>query len=269
MAVIIGLLITSIVLIIIAAGSETDKKPYVEKYNKLRMLVPLYIYPAGTQGLEDYARVGRGMLDSGGRVDVIINPDNGSGSTSPPSSDFLTGMGILKSEAGDSFSVSNMYGYVHSNYGNRPIQEVKDEIDGYSTNWTDWLKGIFVDEVATDNDVYYTELFAYIESKSMLSVSNPGTNPLTVLPDIDSIVSFENSYSEWGTYEVSDAQKNSDEPLNWTVLILSNPNADNLSRLFDQAIARKFGRVFVSNLDEYHSALPVYFDAEMSLLVDG
>ena len=71
-----------------------------------------------------------------------------------------------------------LVGYVYTSYGQRPLQQVKSEID----RWIDFypgLQGIFLDEQASDREKtgYYRQLYQYVRTTLDLSlvVSNPGT----------------------------------------------------------------------------------------------
>jgi len=132
----------------------------------LRVLVPAYFYP----GLE-WARLTAASQANPGRVHAIGNPFNGPGLAFD--ANYEAAFTSLRSAGG------SVLGYVHTTYGDRPIADVKADID----LWTAWydIDGIFIDEmdnVPGADEPYYLELFAHVRARIPGGevVGNPGTN---------------------------------------------------------------------------------------------
>jgi len=144
-----------------------------------RMLIPLYIYPAGSA----WANVVNANFYE--NIDVVINPNSGVGTSQ--SSDYVNGVNQLR--AGN----VGVYGYVYTGWGTRLSTTVKAEID----NWQAWynVDGIFLDEasVSTSNLFYYSDLWTYITAKGMKVILNAGTNTDEAYTTVsDLVVIYEN-----------------------------------------------------------------------------
>ena len=161
-----------------------------------RMLFPLYITP-GTNGVNWNPIVAANTYRN---IDVILNPYNGP-STSQ-NVNYVAGIAKLKSAG------VGVYGYVYSTYGARPIADVKADVDKWAS-WYGPLTGIFVDEAeyraGQGDEPYYAELYAYIKSKGMRVINNPGTGTNeTYLNLADTTCIFESaatksfSFPSWG-----------------------------------------------------------------------
>ncbi|KAJ0315989.1 hypothetical protein COL922a_013836 [Colletotrichum nupharicola] len=58
---------------------------------------------------------------------IIINPNSGPGASSPPASEYITGVTTL-----NSYANAHTIGYVRTNWANRNIDDIKQDIDVYS-----------------------------------------------------------------------------------------------------------------------------------------
>jgi len=103
-----------------------------------RMLIPLYIYPAGGA----WANVVNANFYE--NIDVVINPNSGVGTSQ--NSDYVNGVNQLR--AGN----VGVYGYVYTGWGTRLPTTVKAEID----NWQAWynVDGIFLDESSVSTSMF-------------------------------------------------------------------------------------------------------------------
>lgn len=160
------------------------------------ILLPLYIYPMWWLGEPGYQwpRVARAAQTA--EIWAIINPASGPGG--PPNSDYQWGLSDLR--AAGIF----MLGYVWTNYGAKPLSDVKAEVDVYAEYFIPYgVRGIFYDGVNSSAAwlPYYRELYAYAKEKGFAQVVlNPGT---TIDEDYlregvgDVIVVFEDSYTNF------------------------------------------------------------------------
>ncbi|CAD0098709.1 unnamed protein product [Aureobasidium mustum] len=165
----------------------------------MHVALPLYMYPsAGTwQPLYD-------ALNKNPQVtfDVIINPNNGPGG-STPNSDYIANISMI-----NSYNNTNMFGYVHTSYGNRSLTDISSDIDTYQswstyTNFNITLGGIFVDESPTSLDYHNYMQTIYSKVKSTMSHGNlVWTNPGVPVDSsfykiADMINAYENTYDHW------------------------------------------------------------------------
>jgi hypothetical protein len=124
---------------------------------------------------------------------AIINPNSG------PANDSNYATTVLSSQAAG----LKILGYVATTYSNKPILDVKGEIDEYLSYYPT-LDGIFLDEVPTDcaQVFYYLDLYSYIRfTKNMkIVIINPGTQTQECYASTaDIIMSFEGSYTTYTT----------------------------------------------------------------------
>lgn len=117
---------------------------------------------------------------------AIVNPSNGPGDSK--NDDYYNGIQQLRA-AGIS-----VLGYVHTNYTSRDSQQVKNDIDNY-TSWYPQLNGIFFDEMShgSGNEAYYWNLNNYTKTKNMnFTVGNAGVPTLpSYFGTVDNIVIYD------------------------------------------------------------------------------
>ena len=164
----------------------------------IKILLPLYIYP---NWYEPESYVWSDVARAAEQVPIvaIINPNNGPDGN-PPNRDYERGLKDLRQ------SDMTILGYVYTKYGDRPIEEVKQDIDLYH-NYYD-VDGIFLDESASNLKQldYYQKIYNYIKTKtnSHQVVINPGTHTdedYLTRPAADTSVIFENNSQAWKEYE--------------------------------------------------------------------
>lgn len=128
---------------------------------RLQLAVPSYFRP-GT--LWD-------TLLAKGPAITCINPGSGPGLTASSSYQAQ----VPKAKA----SGTQVFGYVYTQYGNRPLVDVKADVDKHFA-WYG-VTGIFFDQGANtlDKVPYYTDLFNYVRAKGGRVVLNPGTRTIT------------------------------------------------------------------------------------------
>jgi hypothetical protein len=98
---------------------------------------------------------------------VIINPNNGY---------------VEKEEANFAQAIERLsengliaIGYLHTSYGNRPLEESLQNAERWSKLYKKYgISGIFVDEVNCSNKEYYETLAKKIKEEFSLVVANPG-----------------------------------------------------------------------------------------------
>lgn len=91
---------------------------------------------------------------------IIINPDSGPGNSSLPNEDYLPAIQKL-----NSFPNAHTVGYVRTNYSNRPIDDVLQDIATYS-GWANSSQGIEMHGIFFDEAVheYTAEAAEYMQT---------------------------------------------------------------------------------------------------------
>jgi len=99
-----------------------------------------------------------------------------------------------------------MIGYVPTNFGTRPMDDVKADIDKWNADYAPWIGGILLDDVSSNPGAfpYYQELHNYIRQNPQIGkliVLNLGTSPdRSFIALADVLVLFDGSYDDWVGY---------------------------------------------------------------------
>ena len=211
--------------------------------NSLKILLPLYIYPNWYES-DNY--VWSKVVSASKQVPIvaIINPNNGPDGK-PPNEDYGQGLKDLAQ------AKIKTLGYVYTKYGDRPLAEVKQDIDLYYRHFG--VKGIFLDESASNEQKidYYQAIYDYIKIKGKQEqiIINPGTHTdqaFFTRPATDISVIFENFSQAWESYEPKVYVSQHDKK-NFASLIHSVPDIAMMKSHIDRAIQRNIGYVYVTN----------------------
>jgi hypothetical protein len=152
--------------------AEKGRSPHAgplpaESAPRLRLLVPAYFYPAG----KDLGQWDR-LINSPAAEStvVIVNPDSGPGQATDPNYAKVLGRARAKGVT--------LIGYVSTKYADRPLDEVKSEVDRWARLYRG-IQGLFFDEQASSADrvPYYAALYEHVRNHHRLAlvVTNPGT----------------------------------------------------------------------------------------------
>lgn len=174
----------------------------------LVVMVPLYAYPGGS-GLSTWTSL-MNIVKAHPDVSylVIINPDNGPGSTPYPDNEYIDGIARL-----NSYDNVQLIGYVDTWFASVPLETVYANIDKYA-NWAEYeqadiaLHGIFFDAMtAKANSTAYEYMssvsnYAYSAfadgSRKPTVVFNPGRKVATAyFKWADYIVEFKDSLAHY------------------------------------------------------------------------
>ena len=177
------------------------------------LLVPAYANPCCDGGPNMWSSLISTAGDPSRNYDVhvILNPATGPGTALDPNYLNNAGVGPL-ADFRNAGGIT--HGYVATTWGNRPINEVKADIDAYVTgHYAEFVDGIFFDEMSNDlADVgYYQELHTYVQSQQAgaRTIGNPGTtftnNPSgqivfdanDYINSLDTIMTFESTADEY------------------------------------------------------------------------
>ncbi len=230
--------------------------------NRLSMLYPLYSYPRW-QLPTTYIWDDVGRQTNRADIVAIINPADGPGSASYPTSDYRLGMDDLKH-----YGVA-MIGYVPTDFGSRSLAAVQADIDKWNADYADWITGIQFVDVSNNPATfsYYQELYNYAKSKTHvgnLVVLNLGASAAPAFAAIgDVLVLFENPYSEWVDY-APDVWIAGQDRRKFAALVYGAPTLTAMTEAIRLADLRNFGWIFVTHDDQPSpwDSLPIYWAAE-------
>jgi hypothetical protein len=195
---------------------------------------------------------------------AIINPNSGPGGK--PNSDYAKGLKLLQQGG------VKTIGYVATNYGKRPIEQVKADIDLYNAHFN--VQGIFLDEGASGPQQlnYYSEIYRYIKSKKKLQqvIVNPGTHideAYFSKPVTDQAVIFENFGKEWPTYETS-PYVNKYNRKHFALMLHGVIDRATMQSYIELAVKRNIGHVYITNDADSNpwDSLPSYWSAEVEAI---
>jgi Spherulation-specific family 4 len=214
-----------------------------------RMLVPAYFDPPG--------RLWTTALSAPDRTILIVNPDNGPGTSIDPAYRRL----IARARAAG----HQLIGYVYTNSGARPVSIVERDIARWRSYYG--VRDIFFDEVAesTPQLPYYRTVTAYARAHgSTITVLNPGTVPARGYFGLGAIVvTFEDTdavyrhtyFPAWLRREPASEQAN---------IVYAVPDAADAETALAAMRAHGVGVGYVTNAggENPYAGLPPYYDSE-------
>jgi len=218
-----------------SATAVPEAVPVTGCQSKVKVLVPLYVYPGAAWDAVAAGAASVGTL-------AIINPN--SGPASSPDATYVSYMQKLNAAGVE------MVGYVYTGYGTRAITAVKADIDVYASQYP-LLKGIFLDEGANSAAMvsYYKELYDYIIGMPGWThdIINPG-----VIPDVGyltastQIVSLEDFGTAIAAAPVpSFAQCSNKDQFS---AIVHTITADSMSAMVDSLLSKNyFGYIYLTD----------------------
>ncbi len=226
-------------------------------------LVPAYFYPSGA-GLDGWNRL---ASDSGSiTIEAILNPASGPGTTQDPN--YVAVVNKLRTAGG------HVFGYVSTEYGNRDMNAVKDDIDKYISFYN--ISGIFIDEMANSQErlPYYEKLYQYIKvfHSDFKVIGNPGM-PYTLegyLGAADTLVIFEGSVGVYGDFRPMDtAPWVANYPRErFANIVYAARSKTDLIYTLDQAGQNRAGSVYITDgrLPNPYQGLPAYWGQEVAAI---
>ncbi len=216
---------------------------------KKGIIIPAYFYDS-----EIWDRLIDGKNENVDFI-VIVNPNSGPGYSEDPHYtsiiNRLNDNGILP------------IGYVHTSWGSRDIQEVKEEVDRWLELYPN-IKGFFFDEAATEEEKidYYAQLYSYVKEKGNFTVVlNPGTKPYIGYYEIsDYIISYESPINEFSGCQADIPEKSG--------CIVYGASEDDMKRIIKNESVKFFYITDDSGSNPYDT-LPSYYEKEISTLAYG
>lgn len=236
--------------------------------DKIKILLPLYIYP---NWYESESYVWSKVMEAAEQVPIvaIINPNNGPDGK-PPNQDYARGLKDLR-ESG-----VTILGYVYTKYGDRPIEEVKQDIALYHNYYG--IDGIFLDESASSAKQlnYYQDIYNYVQTSTNFDqvIINPGTHTDEAYfnsPATDTSVIFEDYSAAWQKYQPA-SYRNQYKPNHFAILIHSVPDAATMKQHIDRAIDNNIGYIYITDDSpnapdgDPWNTLPSYWQEEVNYI---
>ncbi len=243
------------------ASSPSPLGPEPTRSARLRLLVPAYFYPGGPS-LEHWNR----LIDVAHRVPIVavVNPSSGPGTEANP--DYAA---VIRRAEEAGVVVA---GYVNTQYGQRPLPEIEEDVDRWSRFYPD-LGGIFFDAQASGAEEAdaYAGLHAMVADKidQALVITNPGTvcvedyfaksatNIAVLFENLEGFRGFQ--LPSWaGRYDAG----------NFAALPYDVETAEEMRECLRQAVLKGVGCIYVSDAIQPNpwDRLPAYWDEEVEAI---
>lgn len=228
--------------------------------NRLRMLIPLYSHPRDEQG-ELWKRVVQAAKKTTALTVIfgVIRED--AAAVGRPDSDYVRGLHLLHDTG------IEVLAYVETAYGNRAIEDVKEDVKAYSQHFA--IDGIFYDEVSGNLDhlAYYETLISYARSfkavEEVILNSSYIDRAFIDSSSADSLIVFEGDYPQWLTFDASVYTGIAPQRMN--VIVNKVTDVQSMKNVIDSTINRQLGTIYIT--DQAFDLLPTYFTQEIDYLV--
>jgi hypothetical protein len=244
----------------ITSNSSGDSNTQIadEVCDGMGIIVPAYFYPSWRDSSVNFWD---DLIEAAQQIPIIaiMNPNSGPGDSQ--NFDYVHEVNAFHLVGG------KVIVYVHTSYGNRPIDDCTDEVDKYF----DWynVDGVFLDEMSNDPSKfdYYKELYDYIVCKGGIVVGNPGNNTDEVYMDVATILVIlegnGENYSGWfpaswtGNYP----------PSSFSNMVYGVSDESTLEDYIDSARNKNIGWIYITDdvLPNPWDTLPDYWEQFIEL----
>jgi len=225
---------------------------------RLRLLVPAYIYPVG-DGRKEWQR----LFDAASKVEIvaIANPNSG------PGDERNLDYAAIFTEASN--RGIRLVGYVSTNYGRRPQPEIKNDVD----NWIRFypqIRGFFFDQQPGERQLAakFTELRDYVKRKlrDPLVITNPGVpcDEAYLAQAVSDVTCVFNNFQGFDRFELPATLKAYD-PSRFAAMPYSIADVEAMRTVLKDAIIKRIGYIYISDAKPPNQwgKLPVYWEAEV------
>jgi len=224
------------------------------------LFVPAYFYPSSHSTYWGALATAAQTVNT----TAILNPSSGPGTSVDPN--YVSAIDKVQRSGG------KVIGYIYTNYGDRPLGDVTDEIDRYITFYH--VDGFFIDEMTADNIPenidYYQQIYGSIKLKGTnYSVTgNPGLVPDEAYlssnpPLVDNLVVFEGSIRSYVNFRPEQWQYGYSKDK--FIHIVYNASSTQMKNAFNSSSAHLVGNLYITDdkLRNPYDRLPKYWDSEV------
>jgi hypothetical protein len=230
----------------------------VSASGRLRLLVPTYIYPGG-DGRKEWQR----LIDASSKVEIvaIVNPDSGPGKARN-----LDYAAIFTEASNHGIK---LVGYVSTDYGKRPLAEIKKEIDAWIQFYPQ-LRGFFFDQQPSESQhaAHFAELRELAQRRipDALVITNPGVpcDAAYLSLPVSNVTCVFVNYQGFEQFELPATLKAYD-PARFAAMPYNIPDVETMRTVVKEAIIKRIGYVYISDAKPPNQwgKLPVYWEAEV------
>jgi hypothetical protein len=225
---------------------------------RLRLLVPVYIYPAG-EGWNEWQK----LINAASKVQIvaIVNPNSGPGDER--NLDYAAIFTQAKNHG------ITLVGYVSTDYGKRAKAKIKKDIDTWIKFYPQ-IRGFFFDQQPREGHgaANFVELRDYAKDKlpEPLVITNPGVlcDAMYLALAVSNVTCVFVNFQGFDQFELPPTLKVYD-PSRFAALPYNISNAETMRTMVKDAIIKRIGYLYVSDAKPpiLWDRLPVYWDEEV------
>jgi hypothetical protein len=228
---------------------------------RLRLLVPAYIYPAG-DGQKEWQR----LNSAASKVEIVAIANPSSGPGEERNIDYAAAF-TEASSAG-----VKLIGYVSTDYGKRPQAKIKDDVDTWLRFYPQ-IRGFFFDQQPRESQhaARFAELHTYVKGilRDALVITNPGVPCDQAYFDLgvaDVICVFVN-YQGFDEFELPSTLQ-AFSPTRFAAMPYNVGNAATMRSVVKDAIIKRIGYLYISDAKPPNQwgKLPGYWETEVEAI---
>ena len=248
---------TNVMAIVMSSLLAATPAACSETHSPTIIGVPAYGYPPAN-------RMWVGLAHRTERTVVVVNPASGPGTSVDPV--------YTRAIARVSRASTEVYGYVDTNYGKRPTDEILADVDRYAQ----WYQpdGIFLDQTPTGASAlaYLRTISTRLRARGLLVALNPGQPVMdpSLTEMADHVVNFEGSLDQYQRVRFPSWTKRI-APNHFWHLVYGVEDAETMSAVVARAGEQGAGMVFVTDgtMPNPWTHLPTYWKNEADLVHDA
>jgi hypothetical protein len=228
---------------------------------RLRLLVPAYIYPAD-EGRKEWQR----LIDAASKAEIvaIANPNSG------PGEERNIDYAAVFTEA--SSRGIKLVGYVSTDYGKRPQDKIKDDVDTWLRFYPQ-IRGFFFDQQPRESQqaVRFAELRDYVTGKlrNAIVITNPGVPCDQAYLDqgVSNVTCVFVNYQGFEQFELP-ATLQSFDPARFAAMPYNISDIETMRTVVKDAIIKRIGYLYISDAKPPNQwgKLPGYWEAEVDAI---
>ncbi len=225
---------------------------------RLRLLVPVYIYPAG-DGRKEWQR----LFDAASKVEIvaIANPNSG------PGDERNLDYAAIFTEASN--QGITLVGYVSTDYGRRTLTEIKNDADRWIKFYPQ-IRGFFFDQQPRERQhaANFAELRDYVKRKlrDPFVITNPGVpcDEAYLAQGVSDVTCVFVNFEGFERFELPATLKAYD-PCRFAAMPYNIADVTAMRSVVKDTIIKRIGYIYISDAKPPNQwdKLPVYWEAEV------
>lgn len=225
---------------------------------RLRLLVPVYIYPTG-EGRKEWQR----LFDAAAKAEIVAVANPSSGPGEARDLDYAA----VFAEASN-LGIT-LVGYVSTNYAKRPQTDIKHDIDTWIKFYPK-IRGFFFDQQPHDHEhaADFAELRDYVKAKlhEPFVVTNPGVpcDEAYLAQSVANLTCVFTNFEGFDRFELP-APLRAYDPSRFAAMAYNLPDVEAMRTAVKEAIIKRIGYIYITDAKPpvRWDKLPSYWEAEV------